>query len=265
MSGMKGLLDDDEGEWWTILEYPELRVLNHWIYCELFHHTVETALLNASVSMRTLSLKTRVSFLSYCIPDCNDKITTVPEYVFDQLYGYAHSPWDDAKDAHRTGCFLLIQERLNREVSSPLYREKVVDALQGNYQEGVGPTARQAFGHPNRPRTSPAEPLLINTIVHKPCLCFRLLLPGGLEATHAEVEALRRVCAQPGAGKEWLEGWNYYQDYQTSASLKLDGNVIGVDEYGENISWGMDKPEGRLRGSHLAITSFSRPKLWNCF
>jgi hypothetical protein len=221
-------LDDDAGEWWTIMEYPDLSLLNHWIYCELFHHAVDAAIDILSVRKR-LSWKTRVTFMSYCIPDCNNKIIQVSYGIFEQLYGCAHSPWDTVAEG-RLRCFMMIQELLYKEDGSPFCRKAVgrLLAAEGLVKKPQEDARELSWGYSTRPYSS-ADDLLLNTILHKPLLCFRLLLPGGLEATRAEIEDLKQKCGNDVVAKRWSD----IRDLEEDAVSNGEG-----DEAREEGNWG---------------------------
>ncbi|MCJ1409778.1 hypothetical protein MMC19_003861 [Ptychographa xylographoides] len=66
-----------EEDVWTICGHPDLAVLNHWVFCELFHHHVDRTIIGASRAassddpgiLEPLSHETRQRFIAYCVPD----------------------------------------------------------------------------------------------------------------------------------------------------------------------------------------------------
>ncbi|MBE7182686.1 MAG: hypothetical protein INR71_16015, partial [Terriglobus roseus] len=257
--GQGRTLDDDE-EWWTICEYPELALLNHWIYCELFHHDVD-ALVDPASAPKQLSLKTRILFLRFCIPDCNDKIERVPQEIVDQVCGYARSPWESSKHGTSLGCFMMIQELLYRS-PSPFSSETIMDALDeeadsvdtasdSSTGSQVGPAAVVDDEEPSEP---PSVELLLNTILHRPLLAFRLLLPGGEAATKADVELLRAKCDEPSAAERWTDACRSYEDQDVDLVSLGEDSTVRRDREGEvSYRQGPDGPV-ELRDQSLINT-----------
>ena len=64
--------DDHPYAYDHLCDSPEMAVLNYWIYCELFHHHVDYALIGSSRAKsmpEPLSMDTRERFFAYCIPE----------------------------------------------------------------------------------------------------------------------------------------------------------------------------------------------------
>lgn len=52
----------------TSLQHPELCILNHWIYCDIFHHSITASYRSIDVPAQLQDV-IRLDYLRYCVPD----------------------------------------------------------------------------------------------------------------------------------------------------------------------------------------------------
>lgn len=130
---------------------------------------------------------------------------------------------------------MLIQELLYHEDWTPFSVDAIEDVLLDRTHVRMGMTRNQGNPRPPVSTRSPAQHLLYNTILHRPLLCFRLLLPGGLEATRQEIEELKGACEQPDAGYLWFETLIWAREY--ISPVPPESETLGVDKAGESIWW----------------------------
>ena len=169
-------LEDYGLEWWTMLEYSELTLLHHWIYCELFHHTFTQVYDPASLKYEPLSRDTRWTHLSYCVTDCNNKWVKVAGDIVDQAVSYAHSPFMGSVQ-----CFMLIQQIL--------YTKSAEDGGDFNIER----IAENLDGKDKTTTLDVREHLFYNIILHQSLLSLQLLLNEHEFVNHCIEEIRRKV------------------------------------------------------------------------
>lgn len=175
-----------------IVHHPDTALLNYWIFCELFHHSVDGIL---NYSSRTpsqpqpLDLKTKRRWTAYCVPDKNNHRNRAWEEIkgFEQL--------SQAQMWFTCNTFNRRKMALQRFFDSGELQE---------YSADVKVRIRTYFDN------NPAEQhvnLCVDVANHLGVESMKMLLPGGLYQARARLEEIKeRVGEIPDADlRKWRE------------------------------------------------------------